>query len=576
MTMLGTSFVLVTNADSLELPGGQVGMLVECAPDAPWLSREAVSITELLGSWDEAKKKAAALVEGLLIGEPAIEGVRHLYALKEILIGAAMRHQLTLHLDDWLKEQGVAQCIFRAHSGIASSLRNAQELTGTTYRIEAPVPERRGRLRAAREYLSFKGSAGLRDIPWLAAQQLFPIRSRMMQRRSGGAFRKGDWWFYSTAHTFTNIGLAYERALGQPFRFMTELRGGAEKPLQAAGRTWDELYAYAEAADAPSSTAIDEARRGLREHLERVRVRDEVAKALLLRSSELQLLFSRLLPLTLLQTRVLRRWLHNTEPGLVVVGNEAWEGCLLQLAASAGTPTVILQHGVFGDFYQVTEHSGDVILARGEFWRDFLSERSQRKAVVLNCNSPGSLPGGSTGDDLLFVTADYRSQQYWHSADLEDIMTAAMGAAGEAKRRLVVRVHPRESAKPYKALVERIGKKCERHPEVIFSEGSGLEDAIRRSAVAFLYSSTVFLDCLRFRVPIVAPDWHTFAFKETAKKYGVFNFARDLKELRRLLGAGLAHQLSIPPSYEQFLAPTDPEELRAFLTSRAKTRTAAG
>lgn len=574
--MAPRTITFITANDGVGPLEGPAGMLVECAPDASWLPREAVLIHELQGSWDEAKRRAAAVVEELLRGEPEIDGVRHLYALKEILIGAAMRHRLTLHLDAWLKEHGVTQCVFRAHSSLAASLRTAQEFTRTTYTIEAPAPARRGRLRAAREYLNFKGNAGLRDIPWLAAQQLFPVRSRMLQRRSAGPLQKHDWWFYSTAHTFTNIGLAYERALGRQFRFMTELRGGADKPLEDQGRNWDELYAYAQAGDAPSPTEIDATRQQLRDHLERAPSSDEIAKAMLLRSSELQLFFSRLLPLTLLQTRVLRRWLPKAEPALVVVGNEAWEGCLLQLARAAGTPTIVLQHGIFGDFYQLTEHSGDVILPRGEFWRDFLSERSQRKSVVLNCDPQGSAPDGPPGDDLLFVTADYRSQTYWHPADLDDIMCVAVEAAHEAKRRLVVRVHPRESVEPYKALVEKICQERRIQPEVSFSIGPGLEDAIRKSAVAFLYFSTVFLDCLRFRVPIVAPGWHTFAFKETAKRYGVFKFGDDLKELRGLFRDGLAHKLSAPPNYEQFLAATDPKDLRAFFNSRAKARKAAG
>jgi hypothetical protein len=549
---------------------GPAGALVECALDAPWLPAGRVPIAELLGSWEEAKKKAAKLVLGLLEGEPEIEGVRHLYALKEIFIRAAMQHQLVLNLDNWLREHQIERCIFRAHSTIADPLKQVRDLTGSEYEMIAPPAPRRGRLNAAREHLRLKGMSGVREMPWLAMQRILPFGSRMLQRHSAGPILPNEWWYYSTFYTFTKIGLAYERALGKQFRFLTELRGTAEIPLKDAGRDWDDLYSFAERGDTPSQRDIERARKQLRDHLDSAKAQDEIAKTLLVRSGEVKEFFARLLPLTLLQTRALKRFLAKAKPQLIVVGNEAWEGCLLQLARAQAVPTIIVQHGILGDFYQLTEHSGDVLVVRGEFWKEFLSEESQRRSMVLNCDPPGTKAEQKNhGTDLLFAVTEYKSQAFWHSADLVDMLAAAASAAFEAKRRLVIRTHPRDSAKSYRQALDRICSELKISPEIIFSSGPGLEEAIHNSAVVLLYFSTVFLDCLRLGVPVVSPDWHDFAFKDMVRKHGVFHFARDLRDLRNLLSEGLAHKLPASSSYGQFLAETPTNSLRTFFEHRA-------
>jgi hypothetical protein len=568
------NITLLTANDALAPVDGKSGSLVECASDAPWLPRDCVPVSELLGTWAEAKQKGAAVVAELLADEPEIEGVRHLYTLKEILIRASAQHQLMLHLDEWLRQNGIGRCEFRAYSPFAEALRQVREQTGSTYQLEAPPPPNRGRVTAAREYLRFKGMAGLLDLPWLAAQKVLPLHARMLQRHSAGPIVPRDWWFYPTFYTFTNIGLAYERSLGRQFRFLTELRGTADKPLRQNGRDWDDLYGFAHQNDLPSKREITAAQATLQTWLNRVETSDPRTKLLLMQSQEMREFFARYLPLLLLQTRALRRWMDKAQPALIVVGNEAWEGCLLQLARARGIPTIILQHGIFGDFYQLTEHSGDVIAVRGNFWREFLSEPSRRRSVVLNCDPPRSDPKSAEGKDLLFITTDYSPQTAWHSADLDDILAAAATAAFENKRRLIIRIHPRDSAEPYRHSFARVCAKLGFAPEVEFPSGPGLEEAIRNSAVALLYSSTVFLDCLRLGVPIVSLGWHDFAFREMIKKHGVFQFANDLKHLRKLLSAGLEHKLPVSTSYEQFLAPTTPEELRTFFEQHAAGRSA--
>ena len=551
---------------------GPAGALVECADDAPWLPAGCVPITELLGSREEAKKKAAKLVLELLEGEPEIDGVRHLYALKETFIQAAMRHQLVLNLDNWLREHRIERCIFRVHSDLVDALKQVRELTGSEYKAIAPATPKRGRLNAAREHLRDKGIVGIRELPRLAIQRISPLQSRMLQRHSAGPVVKGQWWYYSTFYTFTKIGLAYERALSKEFRFVTELRGSAELPLNDAGRDWDDLYSFASRDDTPSKAYIEDTRKHLHQHMESATTHSPVARTLLLRSGEVHEFFSRLLPLTLLQTKTLKRFLVKAKPQLIVVGNEAWEGCLLQLARAHGVPTIVLQHGILGDFYQLTEHSGDVIIVRGEFWKEFLSEESRARSVVLNCVPPvAKAERKSQGTDLLFAVTEYKSQAFWHPADLDDMLEAAASAAFEAKCRLVIRTHPRDSVEPYRQALGRICSERKISPEVAFSSGPGLEDAIRGSAVVLLYFSTVFLDCLRLGVPIVSPDWHHFAFKDMVRKHGVFHFARDLRGLRTLLSEGLAHKLPASSNHEQFLAQTPQHELQKFFEQLAST-----
>ncbi len=559
------TITFLTAGDELPLNSGLTGLLVEHAPDAPWLPREHVSMTDLLGDPEEAKARGAALLKKILKGEPEIDGTRHLYALKEPMIHAAAKAYRILHLHRWLTEHQISECRFRSSNWVSRSLRELRELSDAGYAVHEDVPAKTGDADRLYRYIRETGSSGLSAIPRIALQTKFPLLSRVMLQRKRQASQPGETWFYSTFYTYTKIALAYERSLENQFLFLISDRGSPELPLRDEGRRWSELCAYVHRSQMPTERSISNVRNTLSEHIGKASLSEEesTVRELVKRSQEMKDFFRWQIKIGLLENQAFEGWYSRERPKLLVVGNDSFEGYFLQRARATGVPTLMLQHGIFGDFYQLTEHSADILLVRGNFWQEFISAESRKRSLVVNCVSPRvSVTEEQRGRDLLFVSVHYKSIPAYHIKDLEDILRTAAKAAVECGRRLTIRVHPRETPTVYESMLAKIAAEHDLCPEVRFSAGPTLEQAIRESAVAMLHSSTVFLDCLRCKVPIVSFDWHHFAYKRGIAKHNVFSFARDLKHLKDLLVAGLRGQLESSQDYEDFLAPTSEDEIR--------------
>lgn len=562
-----------TAGDELPANPGLTGMLVEHAPDAPWLPREHVSMAELLGDAEEAKVRGATLIKKILEGEPEIDGARHLYAMKEPLIHAAAKAYRILHLHRWLIEHKISECRFSTANWVSQSLREVRDLAGGDYSIHEESPAKTGTANRLYRYVRETGSEGLSEIPRIALQTKFPLLSRVMLQRKRQASGPGETWFYSTFYTYTKIALAYERSLENQFRFLISDRGSPELPLRDEGRRWSELCAYVRRSELPSQRMISSVRQTLAEHVDRVALpgEDPLVRELVKHSEEMKDFFRWRIKIGLLENQAFDGWYEREKPKLLVVGNDSFEGYFLQRARKAGLPSLMLQHGIFGDFYQLTEHSADTLLVRGKFWQEFISPESRKKSLVVNCVSPHVARGETrSGQDLLFISVHYKSIPAYHVKDLEDILRTAVKAAVQCNRRLTVRVHPRETPTIYESILAKIAAQENLRPEVAFSTGPTLEQAIQASAVALLHSSTVFLDCLRRQVPVVSFDWHHFAYKRGIEKHSVFSFAKDMSHLEQLLVAGLKGELKPSQEYEDFLAPTSEEEVRQVFSAAVR------
>ena len=128
----------------------------------------------------------------------------------------------------------------------------------------------------------------------------------------------------------------------------------------------------------------------------------------------------------------------------------------------------------------------------------------------------------------------------------------------------------------YESAIQRLTAEGAAGVQVTFSQGPGLDDLLARSAVAVTFCSTVFLDCLRHRVPIISFGWHDFSYKSQMEDYGVFHFCESLEDLQRLIHRALPGNLpEFSASVAPFLANTPDVELRGALRRLASARCTA-
>jgi len=552
---------------------GEVGLLFECAPDSA-IKRAfpgAISLPELIGDFDSIKQCAFALAHKLLEKEPPLRGLRQLGVFYELVIRELqhIQHAKTLH--DRLVADGISNCVFGRPSRFVQDLQWFSQRLGSSIAVAAPEAAgsvatsgmRRSwqRMRLA----GFSGSAISSE--WRQVMERVDFFHRRAIFARSKPRRLNAIWFYSTAYTFTRAGLMYEPYFPGPFEYLVENPQTGGLPLTAIGRSFASPYEYSKCSMAPSAREIAEARTSIRKHLQAVDLPPDeaVVRDAYLASPGFATFIERLLPLGLFQTRLFERFVEAAAPAALVVGNPVFEGYALHAAGKAGIPTLLLQHGILGDYCQFVDPPADHYIVRGEFWREFLAPKARERSLVLNPAEPAHAVESVQGPRrmVVFLTAPYGMQEYWNESDLDDILLALLAACREGRADLVIRVHPMEQVGTYESVVQRLAALGGEEVKVSYSQGAGLDDLLQRSSVAVTFSSTAFLDCLRHGVPIVSFGWHDFSYKRQIAEYGVFHFCESLAELGQLVQKVLQGELpAFASSTAPFLANTPEAELK--------------
>jgi len=572
--------LLSKGCDLLPVRSGAIGLMFECAPDGQAYNvyPNAIALKKLIGEFSETKANAFRLARKLLANEPKCRGIQQLSVFEELVIRELQRAYHLLHLYTYLTANGFTQCNFIGSTHFAGGLQLLAVYLGSNLVVTVDAASRENTLLASIKR-SFKrvsesgfSSRTLSHEWWQILERLDPYhrRNRVVVNEN---LVSGTIWFYTTANTFSRIGLLFEPYFPQPFQYLVEnpLTGGV--PLTATGQAYTSVYQFGHARMEPTLSEVNFAKEVICTHLLSVALtqNEAVALQLLLNSSFLFQFISRHLPRGLFLSSLFEYWASITYPEALVVGNPVFEGYALHAARQRNIPTVLLQHGILGDYCQFSDPPVDHYIVRGEFWKNFLADIPRSRAVILD--PPDRKSGGSAQvtaqrKSILFLTSTHELEEFQHMSDLDGILSVLLLVASEQKCELIVRVHPLEDIGYYRKIMDRLKRQDGGEFKLTYSQGVGLDGLLERSAVAVMYSSTVFLDCLRYRVPIVSFAWYNFSYKQQIEEYGVFYFARHLAEFSELLKKGLKGDL-IPYSHNTtpFLAETPVEKFKAVLAS---------
>jgi hypothetical protein len=545
--------LLVSSENLSALGPGHVGFLIEQATDGPLARRftTAARISDLIGTFHETKATAAALARKLLTNEPAIEGIRHLTVFEELVI---RQLQLICHawnLLQYLKTNHFTSCRFFGASELCGLLQQRSLQDAAGYSLSVDTSERvGGKLRNQLHRVMRRLTASPLSLSGICHEvehvlnRLDPFRRRKI--RSLGTGSKGKTWFYSTAATFTQIGTEFERYCDDSWSYLIENTETGGVPLTRRGRRFDILYSYGTATMIPRQQELCNVSELVGSHLlelQSLNSVEECFRDLLMDSEFWHTFVRRLLPLGIYHSRVFGRFFELREPRAFVVGNPVFEAYGLVESQKRGVPTVLLQHGVLGDFCQFVDPPVDNYIVLGEFWKEFLSPAARAKSQVIN--GRGLQLGlndisRDQRDSIVFVTAPYSMAAFWDASELVQIIDCLVAASQKLECRLVIRVHPLEKVDTYRRLIEQVDG-----TNVEFSQHGDSSACLRRAAVAVLFSSTMFLDCLKQEIPVISFGWHDFSWKSQIASKGVFYFCKSFSDLTNLLT--LAIQESLPP-----------------------------
>jgi hypothetical protein len=572
-----TRITFITAQSDLRGVEGRIGFLCETAPDGTLAMRYPLALTihELLGDFAKTKERANDLAATLLADEPPLRGVQQLRIFEEIVVRELQQIFHVINLHETVRALGISSCAFLEPSRYAALLSSLCALIGSEITVHVPRVAESAIIRNLKRILRRLVEASQsREKIWrdlrLVGEKIDPFHRFRLWRKPQGSWRPGETWFYSTAFTFTKIGRLYEPHCPEPFRYLVENPATGGAPLREQSRAYTSIYEFGRAEFVPGSGELAAAKAALRDHLAQPTLQgcDSLARDLFLDSHFVAKFFDRMLAQGLYSTALFDNWTERVRPAALVVGNPVFEGYALQAAKKQSVPTVLLQHGILGDFCQFVDPPADHYIVRGWFWREFLSGAAAAKAEILNPAEPATtrLAEGADRRAVLFLTAPFSMQEFWPATDLDDILRTLLRAAFEMSAELIIRVHPLESLCTYRAKVREIGAVSDTNAKVTFSQGASLDPILERSTVAVTFASAAFLDCLRHRVPVVSFRWHDFSFRRQLEEHGVFHFAASLAELSQIVQRAVHGDL--PPfagDIEPFLASTPAGELRQGL-----------
>lgn len=557
----------------LENVRGAVGLLCEFAPDSPWLRGVECwySPEHLLGSADDALRSVYPLVTKLLQAAPRMEGVPLLTIFEETLLEQFSYIAQALHLDRWICEEKFESCRFGSYSAWLDRLREVRRFTDSPYEVISDLPMFQSNMQAR----AVKRLWTSRPTALEFFRRVTPLWSRFFsglpRRASTRQAPRGGIWFYSTAYNYTKVGLEYEPYLPEKMNYVVEDPATGGKRLRELGRDWHGLYGWAELSDIPSRSEVRRMGEQITAAIAAVPLAEtgNILRAVFLRSEWWQMFVSRWLAFLMFNTRVLQRWFRSVEPEMILVGNTGFERALLLQGSVRRVPVVLLQHGIMHWVFGVTDEPVDVFLLRGGFFQRVISEELRRKTIILNFPEARAaiVPKKAAGvrDSILFITTPYEVPELFHPADLRDVLRSLVRVSHAAKRRLIIRVHPLEKISYYRQTVAELEQELGVQVEITYSQGPGVEEVLERSCVAVLHFSTMFLDCLRHGIPIVAFGWHWIVYKRRFEEAEIFNFASDLKNFEQLIEQGIAGQLKVRRTeIEEFLAPAQADEISNF------------
>jgi hypothetical protein len=567
------AITLVTGADHPPEEGSEILALFECAPDSVLRRRSAFhdELDAIIGVPAVVKEEAYRLSQLFLAGQMSSRSVRLLGVLEELMIRDLSMTLHHLKLFRYLKARDIEIVDALSRSSWAEGLSRIASHFGDSMIVNMPASSREGRL--ARSFQRLKAAHFSRHAvraEWrVALERLDPAGKRFaFWPRMEPAVPPDRIWFYSTAQTYSLIGMQYERYFPEPFEYLVENAATGGAPLKAIRHPFRELSSLSRGRPI-SATDIEVTRAEIRSHLSSVRLNGDDSKVrdLFLTGAWYREFEAHLLPLGMRHRAQFEAFMETCRPKMLVVGNPTFEGFALDAARACGIPTVLLQHGVLGDYCQLLDPPVDRYIVRGTFWRNFLATAPRARATVANVPvSRRDKTALNASQCILYISAPYHLQGLWHPIEQREILIALARASIETGLSLVIRIHPLESVAHYQLLMKDAVGHLRAAPHIEFSQGDDEDAVVARAVVAILHSSTLFLKCLAAAVPIVSLNWHDFSFKPLLTRDGVFYFANDLAHLYTLAKAGAQGQLApYPGKVEPFLADTSEADLRYAL-----------
>ena len=184
----------------------------------------------------------------------------------------------------------------------------------------------------------------------------------------------------------------------------------------------------------------------------------------------------------------------------------------LLLAKARGLRTVSCHHGALDGRCMVKECHADVILAKGKMEQDYLTRLCAVPAAKITVGAPsfaGLQPGHSFEEErpvVVFFSEPYEATGGRATDVYADLLLPLSDLAAKEGRRLIIKLHPAESASERKRIVDRLLTAGQRK-NVRFISGPLGPELLDKTWFGITVLSTVVMECALHGVPCFLCKW---------------------------------------------------------------------
>ena len=251
------------------------------------------------------------------------------------------------------------------------------------------------------------------------------------------------------------------------------------------------------------------------------------------------------------------------------------------LAKKFGLPAVACHHGALDGRYMIKRNHADVILAKGEMERDYMTRVCGMPAGEVEIGAPALpaiTPAAGTRDPSTIVLFSELYEAFSGRAEAfyRDLLPRLADLAISNGKKLVVKLHPAESQRERGRMVARILSPAQRRAVTVMV-GAATPELLRQTWFGITVLSTVATECAQLGVPCFLCQWLEFwpyGYIDQFLRFGVGYGLKSPAEIANI--PQILETYQVGPNVAAALSrPIEPRRLEQLLTAAPALQTVA-
>src|SRR5438128_816616 len=243
------------------------------------------------------------------------------------------------------------------------------------------------------------------------------------------------------------------------------------------------------------------------------------------------------------------RWVFETEPVKAVLcadDSNPYTHIPVLLARNREIPAITCHHGALDGRYLFKQSHADMILAKGKMEEDYLvrvcgvPEENVEIGAPADCSPMCVQRNGDSAPFITFFSEPYEVASARVEEFYRDLLPPLADMALKTGRKLVVKLHPFESQRERRGLIEKI---LSREQQAITTLVSGAlsEDLLQRTWAGITVLSTAASECAVRGIPCFLCGWleySQYGYIEQFEQFGVGKVLRwpvEIAEIPQLI-----------------------------------------